>query len=43
VLSPDETALAMLNCGKGLRIVPQAPHLLEEPGTLEIVVRHARD
>lgn len=43
VLALNELALARLRCVKELRVVPGATHLFEEPGTLETVVRHARD
>lgn len=43
VLELNETALDLLHCERELRIVPGATHLFEEPGALDIVVRHARD
>ena len=38
VLELNEQALAKLQCEKSLRIVPDATHLFEEPGALDIVV-----
>ena len=43
VLELNEIALGELRCERELRVVPGATHLFEEPGTLEVVVRHARD
>ena len=37
VIEMNRTALAKLNCGKKLEIVPHATHLFEEPGALERV------
>ena len=42
VLALNRAALAKLRCEKQLVIVPGATHLFEEPGTLEVVVEHAR-
>jgi putative phosphoribosyl transferase len=42
VLALNRAALATLCCEKQLVIVPGATHLFEEPGTLEMVVEHAR-
>jgi putative phosphoribosyl transferase len=43
VIEMNEEAFAQLRCEKELKIVPGATHLFEEPGTLEEVVRLARD
>ncbi|HUA33562.1 MAG TPA: phosphoribosyltransferase family protein, partial [Candidatus Binataceae bacterium] len=43
VIEMNEGAFAKLRCEKELKIVPGATHLFEEPGTLEEVVRLARD
>jgi len=43
VIEMNEDAFAKLNCEKQLKIVPQATHLFEEPGTLEEVARLATD
>jgi putative phosphoribosyl transferase len=43
VIELNEDAFARLTCEKRLTIVPGAGHLFEEPGTLEEVVRHARE
>jgi putative phosphoribosyl transferase len=43
VIDLNRQALARLNAPKELRIVPDATHLFEEPGTLEEVSRLARD
>jgi putative phosphoribosyl transferase len=42
VLALNRVALAKLRCEKQLVIAPGATHLFEEPGTLEVVVEHAR-
>jgi Phosphoribosyl transferase domain len=44
-IGPDRIRLALdrLRCEKQLMIVPGATHLFEEPGTLEEVMRHARE
>ncbi|MCK6452583.1 MAG: alpha/beta hydrolase, partial [Alphaproteobacteria bacterium] len=39
----NELALERLRCTKQLTVVPGATHLFEEPGTLEQVIRIARD
>jgi putative phosphoribosyl transferase len=39
----NETARTRLTCENRLEIVPGATHLFEEPGTLEVVARSARD
>jgi putative phosphoribosyl transferase len=43
VINFNEKAYARLRCEKALKIVPGATHLFEEPGTLDQVVRLARD
>lgn len=43
VIDLNQRALDHLRCEKQLVIVPGATHLFEEPGTLEEVVRHARE
>ena len=43
VIELNEQAYARLRCEKRLDIVPGASHLFEEPGTLEVVARLARD
>ena len=43
VIEMNEAALAQLNCEKELKIVPNATHLFEEPGTLEEVARLATE
>jgi dienelactone hydrolase len=43
VIEMNEEAFERLHCEKALKIVPGATHLFEEPGTLEEVVRLARD
>jgi predicted phosphoribosyltransferase len=43
VITFNEKAYARLRCEKALKIVPGATHLFEEPGTLDQVVRLARD
>ena len=42
VLQLNRQALAQLNVGKELAVVPGATHLFEEPGTLEEVARLAK-
>jgi dienelactone hydrolase len=41
VIELNEEAYALLRCEKGLKIVPGATHLFEEPGKLEEVARLA--
>ncbi len=43
VIEMNEDALAKLNCEKELKIVANATHLFEEPGTLEEAARLATD
>ncbi len=43
VIDMNQQAFERLGCEKAMTIVPGATHLFEEPGTLEEVVRHARD
>lgn len=43
VIEMNQAALERLRCEKTMKIVPGATHLFEEPGTLEEVVRLARD
>lgn len=43
VIALNRSAERHLQCEKALHIVPGATHLFEEPGTLEIVARQARD
>ena len=43
VIEMNEDAFAKLNCEKQLKIVPQATHLFEEPGTLEQVAQLAAE
>jgi dienelactone hydrolase len=43
VIELNEAALSQLRCEKALRIVPEATHLFEEPGTLEAAARTAAD
>ena len=43
VIEINEAALAQLNCEKELKIVPNATHLFEEPGTLDEAARLATD
>lgn len=43
VIEMNEEAYAWLRCEKELRIVPDASHLFEEPGTLEEVARLASE
>ncbi len=43
VLELNRTAMAQLRGEGQLRVVDGASHLFEEPGTLEVVVVHARD
>jgi len=43
VIEMNQEAFDQLRCEKEMRIVPGATHLFEEPGTLEEVVRLARD
>jgi putative phosphoribosyl transferase len=41
VIEMNQSALARLTCKKDLVIIPGASHLFEEPGTLELVAKHA--
>lgn len=41
VIELNQAAYDRLRCTKELKIVPDATHLFEEPGTLEQVARHA--
>jgi predicted alpha/beta-hydrolase family hydrolase len=41
VLRLNEHAYAQLQCEKSLAVIPHAPHLFQEPGTLEEVARLA--
>lgn len=43
VLALNQKALEKLTCPKKLEIVPNASHLFEEPGTLEVAARLASD
>ena len=43
VIEMNQEAFERLRCEKAMKIVPGATHLFEEPGTLEEVVRLARD
>lgn len=43
VVGLNEQALARLSCVKEMKIVPDATHLFEEPGTLEEVARLASE
>lgn len=43
VIELNRRAAAAMRCEHDLRIVPGATHLFEEPGTLEVVARQARD
>lgn len=43
VIALNRSAERHLQCEKALHLVPGATHLFEEPGTLEIVARQARD
>jgi putative phosphoribosyl transferase len=43
VIEMNQEAFARLRCEKELKIVPDATHLFEEPGTLEEVARLAAD
>jgi predicted phosphoribosyltransferase/pimeloyl-ACP methyl ester carboxylesterase len=43
VIEMNDEAFERLHCEKEMKIVPGATHLFEEPGTLEEVVRLARD
>jgi len=42
VLELNRKALARMNCGKALHVIPGASHLFEEPGALEEVAKLAR-
>ena len=39
----NQAAFERLRCEKSLEVVPGATHLFEEPGTLEVVAKLARD
>lgn len=41
VIDLNRQALALMHCTRELAIVPGASHLFEEPGTLDLVIRHA--
>lgn len=43
VIELNEKAFAKLNCTKQLKFVPNATHLFEEPGCLEVVSGMAKD
>ena len=43
VIELNERAYNLLRCQKGLKIIPRATHLFEEPGTLERVAELASD
>lgn len=43
VLDLNRAALAQLRCEKALKVIPNATHLFEEPGTLDLVVGQAID
>jgi putative phosphoribosyl transferase len=43
VLELNRAAMARMRAETRLEIVPGATHLFEEPGTLEVVARLARD
>jgi putative phosphoribosyl transferase len=43
VLDLNRQAMAAMRCECGLRIVPDATHLFEDPGALGLVAAHARD
>jgi putative phosphoribosyl transferase len=43
VLGLNRDAQARMRCETELRVVPGASHLFEEPGTLDVVARAARD
>jgi putative phosphoribosyl transferase len=43
VVQLNRTAFERLRCEKRLEVVPGATHLFEEPGTLEVVAKLARD
>ncbi|MCI0748174.1 MAG: dienelactone hydrolase family protein [Verrucomicrobia subdivision 3 bacterium] len=43
VIEMNRDALAKMKCPKELRLIPGAPHLFEEPGTLEQVVEMAAE
>ena len=43
VIEMNQEAFERLRCEKAMKIVPGATHLFEEPGTLDEVVRLARD
>jgi pimeloyl-ACP methyl ester carboxylesterase len=43
VIPLNEEAYAQMHCERALRIVPDAGHLFEEPGTLEIVAKMASE
>lgn len=41
VIELNQRAFEKMNCKKELTIIPEASHLFEEPGKLELVTRHA--
>lgn len=43
VIDLNTQAQQAMTCDCALKIVPGATHLFEEPGTLDVVVEHARD
>jgi dienelactone hydrolase len=43
VIAMNRQAMAQLSCEKRLEIVPDASHLFEEPGALEVVARLAAE
>jgi putative phosphoribosyl transferase len=43
VLRLNREAQAQMRCESELHVVPGATHLFEEPGTLDLAARHARD
>src|SRR5207249_3967470 len=43
VVQLNQAAFERLRCEKSLEVVPGATHLFEEPGTLEVVAKLARD
>ncbi len=43
VLDLNRQAYALLTCAKELKVIPNASHLFEEPGTLEQAASEARD
>ncbi len=43
VITMNEDALSKMNCTKQLKIIPNATHLFEEPGTLDQVANLSRE